>query len=31
MSLDELRASVTEDALLQAADGKNVPLIVDTE
>ena len=31
MTLDELRASVTKDALLQAADGKNVPLIIDTE
>ena len=31
MTLYELRASVTKDSLLQAADGENVPLIVVAE
>ena len=31
MTLDVLRCSVAKDALLQAADGKYVPFIVDTE
>ena len=31
MTLNVLRCSVTKDALLQAADGKYVPIIVDTE
>lgn len=31
MTLDELCASVTKDAFLQATDGKYVPIIVDTE
>ena len=31
MTLDELRASIAKDSLLQATDGEDVPLIVVTE